>query len=112
METLLSDQMLAVWAVLGSLLGTLLLAAAMLWAGTQATHQGRALWRAVRGHQAEIIAAVDEPGDPLVVQLARYTSIPAPVWATFLPAFFKALAEGWSPRQGRVDHLPNNHLCS
>jgi hypothetical protein len=94
MEMLLSDQMLAVWAVLGSLLGTLLLAAAMLWAGTQVTHQGRALWRAVRGHQAEIIAAVDEPGDPLVVQLARYTSIPAPVWSAFLPAFLKALADG------------------
>jgi hypothetical protein len=89
MEMLLSDQMLAVWAVLGSLLGTLLFAAAM-----QVTHQGRALWRAVRGRQAEIIAAVDEPGDPLVMQLARYTSIPAPVWSAFLPTFLKALADG------------------
>ena len=77
-----------------------------LWAGTQATHQGRALWRAVRGHQAEIIAAVDEPGDPLVVQLARYTSIPAPVWATFLPAFFKALADGLEPAAGEGRSSP------
>ena len=108
MEVLLSDQMLAVWAVLGSLLGTLLLAAAMLWAGTQVTHQGRALWRAVRGHQAEIIAAVDEPGDPLVVQLARYTSIPAPVWAAFLPAFFSALADGLERAAGEGESSPQS----
>jgi hypothetical protein len=94
MEALVSDQMLAVWAVLGSLLGTLLLAAVTLWTGAQVTRQARALWHAVRGHQAEIIAAIDQPGDPLVVQLARYTSIPAAVWVAFLPAFFNALAEG------------------
>jgi hypothetical protein len=94
MEALVSDQMLAVWAVLGSLLGTLLLAAVTLWAGAQVTRQGRALWHAVRGHRAEIVAAIDQPGDPLVVQLARYTPIPATVWAAFLPAFFNALAEG------------------
>jgi len=103
---LVSDQMLAVWTVLGALLGTLLLAAVTLWAGAQVTRQARGLWHTVRGHQATIIAAIDQPGDPLVVQLARYTPIPADVWAAFLPAFFSALAEGLERAAGEGGSSP------
>lgn len=89
-----SEPALAVWAALGALLGTLLIAAAILWAGAQVTRQARALWQAVRGYRAGVIAAVDDPADPLIRQAASITPIPAAVWAAFLPAFLNVLAEG------------------
>jgi hypothetical protein len=89
-----SDQALAVWQALGTLLGTLLLAAALLWASKQAVAQARDVWRAVRGYTPGVIGALDEPTDPLIGQLARLSHVPASVWAAFLPAFFGALAEG------------------
>lgn len=89
-----ADEMLTVWTLLGALLGTLVLVAGLLWAGTQVTGQARALWRALRGHRAAAIAAVDEAADPLIVQLARLTTVPPDVWAAFLPAFLTALAAG------------------
>lgn len=94
MDTWIAGEMLDVWRLLGALLGTLVLVAGLLWAGTQVTGQARALWRALRGHRAEVIAAVDEVADPLIVQLARLTTIPPAVWAAFLPAFLTALAAG------------------
>jgi hypothetical protein len=94
MDTWIAGAMLDVWRLLGALLGTLLLLAGSLWAGARVTEQGRALWRALRGHRAEAIAAVDETTDPLIVQLARLTTVPPEVWAAFLPAFLTALAAG------------------
>jgi hypothetical protein len=93
-HTFVSEPMLTVWSLLGALLGTLLIVAATLWAGAQVTHQARTLWRAVRGHRAEIVAAVDEPADLLNAHLEQITTVPAAVWAAFLPAFLNALAEG------------------
>ncbi len=94
MDTWIAGEMLDVWRLLGALLGTLALIAASLWAGARVTEQARALWRALRGHRAEVIAALDEPADPLIVQLARLTAVPPGVWAAFLPAFLAALAAG------------------
>ena len=93
-DGLFSEQTWALWGVLGALLGTLLLVAALLWTGARVGEQARALWRSVRGQRAAVIAAVDEPGDPLVAQIAALTRVPAGVWAAFLPAFLGALAEG------------------
>ena len=94
LDGLFSEQTWALWGLLGTLLGTLLLVAALLWTGARVGEQARALWRSVRGQRAAVIAAVDEPGDPLVAQLAALTRVPAGVWAVFLPAFLSALAEG------------------
>mgnify|MGYP001397613357 FL=1 len=93
-EELFSERTWALWGLLGTLLGTLLLVAALLWTGARVSEQGRALWRSVRGQRAALIAAVDEPGDPLIAQLAALTRVPPGVWAVFLPAFLSALAEG------------------
>lgn len=94
MELLVSEMMLEVWAILGTLLGTLLLVAALLWASTRVLAQGRAAWAALRGHVPDVLAAVDEPGDRLNAQLGRLTRVPPAVWAAFLPAFVEALAAG------------------
>ncbi len=93
-DNLPADPMLAIWSLLGALLGTLLLAAAALWAGTLVTRQTRALWQAVRGQRPAVIAAVDESTDPLIAHAAAITGIPADVWAAFLPAFLNALTDG------------------
>ncbi|MEL7673535.1 MAG: hypothetical protein AAGU78_07335 [Chloroflexota bacterium] len=93
-EELFSERTWALWGLLGTLLDTLLLVAALLWTGARVSEQGRALWRSVRGQRAALIAAVDEPGDPLIAQLAALTRVPPGVWAVFLPAFLSALAEG------------------
>jgi len=93
-EGLFSEQTWALWGLLGTLVGTGLLVAALLWTGAQVSEQARALWRSVRGQRAAVIAAMDEPADPLVAQLAALTRVPAGVWAAFLPAFLSALAEG------------------
>jgi hypothetical protein len=94
MQTLFSESTLQIWALLGTLLGTLLLFAGSLWASRQITQQARELWHTLRGHTPAIIGAVDETTDPLIGQLARLSPVPAAVWATFLPAFFEALADG------------------
>jgi len=94
MDTWIAGEMLDVWRLLGALLGTLLLVAGSLWAGARVTEQARMLWGALRGHRAEVIAALDEPADPLIAQLARLTTVPAGVWAAFVPAFLAALAAG------------------
>lgn len=90
----ISAQALDVWSLLGTLIGTLLLVAVTFWAGKHVTRQARELWQAVRGHKDALIASIDEPIDPAVVKLAQVSPIPAAVWATFLPAFFDALASG------------------
>ena len=89
-----SPEMIALWEVLGSLLGTLLLAAGTLWAGGQVAAQVRRMWGQVRGVVPDVVAAVDEPSDALTLQLGRLTHIPAGVWAAFLLAFIEALADG------------------
>ena len=94
MDMTIAEPALTVWGLLGTALGTLLLAAATLWAGALLTRQAREVWRAVRGHAPEVLAAVDEPTDPLIAGLARYSRVPPAVWAAFLPAFLTALAAG------------------
>jgi len=93
-DTLVSEPMVTVWSLLGALLGTLLLVAGSLWAGALVTRQTRTLWHTLRGQRKAVVAAVDEPTDPLIAQLATLTQIPGTVWAAFLPAFFTALADG------------------
>lgn len=106
LENMITGDVLAVWRLLGALLGTLLLVAGSLWAGAQVTAQARALWRAVRGVHPQLVAAVDDPADPLLVQLERLSSVPAAVWATFLPAFLNALAEGLDRALGDAPDAP------
>lgn len=89
-----ADVLIALWSVLGTLLATLLLAAGTLWASAQVAAQVRRVWGALRGHVPDVIAAVDDPGDALNVQLGRLTRIPPGVWAAFLRAFVEALAAG------------------
>lgn len=94
MEIWQSDLMITLWSVLGTLIATLLLLAGTLWASAALTEQGRRIWRTLRGHVPEVIAAVDQPGDPVNVQLARLTQLPPGVWSAFLTAFVEALAAG------------------
>ena len=94
MDVMLSEPTLTVWSLLGAALGTLLMAAATLWAGAQLTRQARHVWQAVRGQTPRVLAAVDEPTDPLIAGLAHHSRVPAAVWAAFLPAFLGALAAG------------------
>lgn len=94
MHTMIAEPTLAIWSLLGTVTGTLLLTAAALWASKQITQQARALWQALRGHTPDVIGAVDEPTDSINEQLARMSSVPAAVWAAFLPAFLGALAAG------------------
>ena len=54
LETLFSEDTWALWGLLGTLLGTLLLVAALLWSGARVNEQARALWRSVRGQRAAI----------------------------------------------------------
>ncbi|NLF76961.1 MAG: hypothetical protein GX573_14780 [Chloroflexi bacterium] len=61
----MDETTLHVWSLLGTAVGTVLMAAVLLWASRQAIWQIMALWRVVRGHRDEIIGAVDEPGDAL-----------------------------------------------
>ncbi len=89
-----------VWTLLGALAGTLTLLALTLWLGARVAEQGRALWRAVRGHVPQVIAALDEPSDPLNVALGRWTGVPPHVWAAFWPSFVRALAEGLAQATG------------
>lgn len=93
-ETWISAPMLEVWRLLGSLLGTLVILVATLWASQHLLVQARTVWRTIRGSQDAILAAVDEPGDPLIRPLAQLSSVPDVVWAAFLSAFFRALATG------------------
>ena len=92
MDVMVAEPALAVWSLLGTALGTLLLAAATLWAGAQLTRQAREV--GPMSHVAAHIAALDEPTDPLIAQLAGLSRVPAAVWAAFLPAFLSALAAG------------------
>jgi hypothetical protein len=91
-QSLVAEPMLTVWSLAGALLGTLLITALTLWAGTQVTQQARRLWAALRGQRGVIVAAVDEPADPVNARLEQITTVPAGVWAALLPAFFNALA--------------------
>jgi hypothetical protein len=109
LEMMISDPMLDVWRLLGSLLGTLLIVTATLWASQQLLGQVRALWRVVRDYKEDIVAAVDEPTDPFIRQLAQLSSVPDVVWAAFLSAFLNSLAAGLdqalaeSPEENQTD---------
>ena len=94
LDRLVSPEMVDVWRLLGALLGTLVLVAATLWVGRQAAGQVRGVWRAVRGYEGTALRAVDQPTDPVIVQLARLSGVPAGVWAAFLPVLLSALAAG------------------
>lgn len=94
MDNEVSAVVAQVWTLLGALAGTLTLLALTLWLGARVAEQGRALWRAVRGHVPQVLAAVDEPGDPVNAALGRWTGVPPQVWAAFWPAFVRALADG------------------
>jgi hypothetical protein len=83
---------LHVWSLLGTAVGTIMMALVLLWASRQAIQQVVAVWRVVRGHRDEIIGAVDEPGDALIRRLEQLTTIPAGVWAALLPALLRSLA--------------------
>ena len=54
LDGLFSEQTWALWGLLGTLLGTLLLVAALLWTGARVGEQARALWRSVRGQRAAV----------------------------------------------------------
>jgi hypothetical protein len=43
-----------------------------------------------------MIAAVDEPNDPVNAALGRWTGVSPEVWAAFWPAFVRTLADGFS----------------
>ena len=96
-----------VWTALGALAGTLTLLALTLWLGARVAEQGRALWRTLRGHVPQVLAAVDEPSDPFNAALGRWTGVPPQVWAVFWPAFVRALASGleqaWGAEAGAPD---------
>jgi len=101
LDRLFAEEMLVVWSLLGSLLGTLIVLAATLWAGAQVTEQARALWRALRGQRGAVIGAVDEPTDPAIRVLADVSKIPAAVWAAVLPAFVAALVDALDRAAGQ-----------
>ncbi|HEX3053228.1 MAG TPA: hypothetical protein VHP83_21395, partial [Aggregatilineaceae bacterium] len=67
----MDETVLTLWQVLGALLGTLLVLAALLWAGRQTIGQARGLWLALRGEVPALVGAVNEPSDPAVLELAR-----------------------------------------
>ncbi len=94
MDSEVSGVLVQMWTLLGALAGTLTLLALTLWLGARVAEQGRALWRAVRGHVPQVLAAVDEPSDPVNAALGRWTGVPPQVWAAFWPAFVRALADG------------------
>jgi hypothetical protein len=94
MNGIVSDQALVVWSALGTVLGTLLILAATLWASRALVEQARAVWRVARGERAALVAVLDEPGDPLIARLEAITGLRAAVWAALLPAFLNALADG------------------
>lgn len=100
MVDMVGEPVIELWGVLGALLGTLALLAGTLWAGRQVPAQARALWLALRGHRAAVVAAVDEPLDPLVTALAQASHLPAGAWAVFLPAFLNGLADGLDRAMG------------
>lgn len=98
-----TDVMVTLWSVLGALLATLLLLAGTLWASAALGGQVRRIWRALRGHVPQVIAAVDQPGDAINVHLARLTQLPPGVWSAFLTAFVEALAAGLDQAAAQVD---------
>lgn len=85
---------LQVWSWLGAVLGTLVLAVGVLWAGKEFTTQARGVWRALWTHESQLNAAVDEPTDTINRQLARVSGVPAEVWAAVLSAMLEALLTG------------------
>lgn len=99
----MTEDVLALWGALGMLIGTLLLIALTLWAGTRTAVQVRALWGALRGSAPQVLAAVDEPGDALNVALARLTPLPASVWAALLAGVVRALVQGLDGARADVE---------
>ena len=85
---------LQVWSWLGTVLGTLVLAVAVLWAGKQLTVQALGLWHVLWAHESHLKAAVDEPTDTVNQTLARVSGVSAEVWAALLPAMLEALVNG------------------
>ncbi len=93
-DGVVAGPVLELWALVGALLGTLLLLAGTLWAGERVAGQVRAIWRAVRRSRPTVIGALDEPSDALIRRLEAATGVPAEVWIALLPALLEALADG------------------
>ena len=89
-----NGSVLDLWSLVGALLGTLLLLGGTLWTGERVAGQVRAIWRAVRGYRAPVVAALDEPSDALIRRLEGATGVPAAVWVALLPALLEALVDG------------------
>lgn len=85
---------LQVWSWLGMVLGTLVLAVALLWAGKEFTVQLRGLWRVLRTHESQLKAAIDDPADIINRRLAQVSGMPSEVWAVLLPAMLEAFMNG------------------
>lgn len=80
-------------------LGTVIVAVAAsvggalaLFALKHATKQARDAWYYLRRYVPDAVAAVDEPGDPLIVALARYAPAIARVAPQYAPVFIRAFA--------------------
>ena len=80
-------------------LGTVIVAVAAsvggalaLFALKHAAKQARDLWYYLRRYVPDAVAAVDEPGDPLIVALARYAPAIARVAPQYAPVFIRAFA--------------------
>jgi hypothetical protein len=86
---------LETWQQLGIIAGmaitVLATLAASLWLSRQTVAQARRLWLTVRGHEAEIVAQVDEPTDALPKLAEQYLGIPAPVVSAFLTALVRTV---------------------
>ena len=80
-------------------LGTVIVAVAAsaggalaLFALKHAAKQARDLWYYLRRYVPDAVAAVDEPGAPVIVMLARYVPVLARVASQSAPVFIRAFA--------------------
>lgn len=90
----MNPTILQVWSWLGAVLGTLVLAVGVLWAGKEFTTQARRVWRVVWPHEGQLKAAVDEPTDAVNRQLAQVSGVSAEVWTAVLCTMLEALLTG------------------
>lgn len=90
----MEDTLVYVWAGLGTVVGTLILVAAMLWASKATLQQAREVWQVLRGYRRVVEAGIDDPSDPLIRELARLSQLPPGLWSAFLTTLLRALADG------------------
>lgn len=89
----LGNNVPGLWLNIGAVFGTAIIAliglAATEFAGTQAWAWGRKLVREIKGHRAEIIAAVDDATDPLPLELGTRLGIPPEVVSDLFEGILK-----------------------